>query len=218
MPKVKPILCNTEMVSALLDGRKTVTRRVVKPQPIDEPILDDNEEEGGISIFCHIDGEDALQDIFPPYQPLDVMYVRETFSPLYPDGESNEVCGYMYKADSLEDYGRRYPIPGWKGFQWDGIWHPSIHMPKDAARIWLKVTDVRVERLQDMKMGDMRAEGMVPLEVTGGQWQQWQQDYAKPAWDSTIKKLDLRRYGWDANPFVWRIEFERCGKPESGVG
>ena len=79
-------------------------------------------------------------------------------------------------------------------------------MPKEAARIWLKVTDVRVERLQDMTDDDAEAEGCF--------------DYTSTAlgfpdvWDSTIKKSDIDRYGWDANPWVWVIEFERCEKPE----
>ena len=85
-------------------------------------------------------------------------------------------------------------------------WKPSIYMPKDAARIWLKVTDVRVERLQDMTDDDAEAEGCF--------------DYTSTAlgffdvWDSTIKKSDLDRYGWNANPWVWVIKFERCEKPE----
>ena len=88
-------------------------------------------------------------------------------------------------------------------------WRPSIFMPKEAARLFLRVEEVRMERLQDMKMSDIKAEGVVPSNVTGGQWQQWQQEYMKPVWDGTIKKADLRRFGWDTNPWVWVIEFER---------
>lgn len=86
-------------------------------------------------------------------------------------------------------------------------WHPSIHMPKEAARIFLRVTNVRVERLRDMTDDDAEAEGCF--------------DYTSTAlgfpdvWDSTIKKSDLDCYGWNANPWVWGIEFERCDKPES---
>ena len=81
-------------------------------------------------------------------------------------------------------------------------------MPKEAARIWLRVTDVRVERLQDMTDDDAEAEGCF--------------DYTSTAlgfpdvWDSTIKKSDLDRYSWQANPWVWVIEFERCEKPKEG--
>ena len=89
---------------------------------------------------------------------------------------------------------------------WRGAWAPSIHMPKEAARIWLKVTDVRVERLQDMTDDDAEAEGCF--------------DYTSTAlgfpdvWDSTIKKSDIDRYGWNANPYVFVIEFSKIDKPE----
>lgn len=89
----------------------------------------------------------------------------------------------------------------------DVKWHPSIHMPKEAARIWLKVTDVRVERLQDMKTEAFYKEGVIRAPFDDAD------DLAKSdfveLWDSTIKKQDLDRYGWGANPYVWVIEFER---------
>ena len=91
-------------------------------------------------------------------------------------------------------------------------WHPSIHMPKEAARIWLKVTDVRVERLQDITSEQICKEGVEVEEphVLNGE----EKRYAfSSLWNSTIKKSDLDRYGWDASPWVWVIEFERCEKP-----
>ena len=100
-------------------------------------------------------------------------------------------------------------------------WHPSIHMPKEAARIFLKVTDVRVERLQDMSEVDTAKEGIRTdiqthrlddpgfIENVGGV------ELFKQLWDSTIKKEDIDLYGWDANPYVWVIEFERCEKPKT---
>lgn len=86
-------------------------------------------------------------------------------------------------------------------------------MPKEAARIWLKVTDVRVERLQEIDGKGCVREGIgeEPLKEVG-------EDFIKgmfhDLWDSTIKKSDIDRYGWDANPYVWVISFERCEKPE----
>ena len=97
------------------------------------------------------------------------------------------------------------------------IYRPSIRMPKEAARIWLKVTNVRVERLQQITEVGIRKEGIEvdPKECVG------KFDFISELfflfqrlWDSTIKKSDLDRYGWDANPWVWVIEFERCEKPE----
>ena len=140
----------------------------------------------------------------PPYHTDDILYVRETWCGL-PVNEAGHMRGhtiYYYKAD-----GELRP----KG--WRGTWHPSIHMPKEAARIWLKVTDVRVERLQEITSEQICREG-VEVEyphVLNGE----EKRYAfSRLWDSTIKKSDLDRYGWNASPWVWVIEFERCEKPE----
>ena len=102
---------------------------------------------------------------------------------------------YFYKASESENF----------------KWHPSIHMPKEAARIWLKVTDVRVERLQEMWASDASKEGIYFSKPTTAD--EMLIAFAK-LWDSTIKKSDIYHYGWDANPYVWVTEYERCGKPE----
>ena len=179
----KPILFNTGMVKAILDGRKTQTRRLCKGQPQDGTT---SPEKIGYK---------------PPVQPGDVIWVRETWDRYLDSGTGKAV--YIYRTHDrnrriLEDVG---------GYQIK--WRPSIHMPREACRLFLKVKDMRCERLHDMKMSDIQAEGVVPPTVNGGQWQQWQQDYMKPVWDSTIKKADLPHYGWNANPWVWVIEFER---------
>lgn len=213
MSRVLPILFNTEMVRAILDGRKTCTRRLVKPQPKSKLCYtfagSDSDTWGYPNRTAHeiwgeefklpndITEEELSKRWNPPYHTDDILYVRETWCGL-PVNEAGHMRGhtiYYYKAD-----GELRP----KG--WRGTWHPSIHMPKEASRIWLKVTDVRVERLQDMTDDDAEAEGCF--------------DYTSTAlgffdvWDSTIKKSDLDRYGWNANPWVWVIKFERCEKPE----
>jgi hypothetical protein len=135
----------------------------------------------------NIKDEELSKQWNPPYHTDDILYARETWK--------KAPNGYFY----YEDWQRNDIADVTK-------WKPSIYMPKDAARIWLKVTDVRVERLQDMTDDDAEAEGCF--------------DYTSTAlgffdvWDSTIKKSDLDRYGWNANPWVWVIEFERCEKPE----
>lgn len=193
---IKPILFNGEMVRAILDGRKTCTRRILKGGiPFDEKaeywnVLKKGEWSGPI---C---SEYFIKQC-SPYKPGDILYVRETWCGL-PVNEAGHFRGhpiYYYRADGdLRPEG------------WRGAWHPSIHMPKEAARIWLKVTGVRVERLQDMTDDDAEAEGCF--------------DYTSTAlgfpdiWESTIKKSDLDSYGWAANPWVWVIEFERCEKPK----
>lgn len=203
MSRVLPILFNTEMVRAILDGRKTCTRRLVKPQPKSKLCYtfagSDSDTWGYPNRTAHeiwgeefklpndITEEELSKRWNPPYHTDDILYVRETWK--------KAPNGYYY----YEDWKRNDIADVTK-------WKPSIYMPKDAARIWLKVTDVRVERLQDMTDDDAEAEGCF--------------DYTSTAlgffdvWDSTIKKSDLDRYGWNANPWVWVIKFERCEKPE----
>lgn len=186
----KPILFNTEMVEAILEGRKTVTRRVIKQNIIH---CCDFDTDGTICGCCDKDGDWYEIEDFAPYQICDILYVRETWS--------KSSFGYIYRTDNLQ------MITDNDEELEDVKWHPSIHMPKEAARIWLKVTDVRVERLQDMKTEDFYKEGVVLAPFDDAD------DIAKSdfviLWDSTIKKQDLDRYGWDASPYVWVIEFER---------
>lgn len=197
---IKPILFNTEMVRAILDGRKTCTRRLVRFLPGENPQWTGYIRDG----LMLYNGRNEPCIIKVPYQPGDTLYVRETWCGL-PVNEAGHMRGhtiYYYKAD-----GELRP----KG--WRGTWHPSIHMPKEAARIWLKVTDVRVERLQEITSEQICREG-VEVEyphVLNGE----EKRYAfSTLWNSTIKKSDIDRYGWDANPYVWVISFERCEKPE----
>lgn len=197
---MKPILFNTEMVRAILDGRKTVTRRIIKPQPWDTVFCNGHEfipdNFGGCKptgFICRKCGLGVCpphckypvgEAFFRPYcWPDDILYVRETWA--------KSMAGtYMYKATDNPIIIDR--------------WHPSIHMPKEAARLFLRVTGVRVERLQDIDDDGVVAEG---LKIG---------DDFDVLWDSTIKPADLPLYGWDANPWVWVIEFERCEKPEEG--
>ena len=212
---VKQILFNTEMVRAILDGRKTCTRRVIKPQPYGKctyPLgfVTDSTEKKEVGCFGFGIDEygGSIQYAKPSYHPGDILYVRETWK--------NAPNGYYYYED-------------WQGDDIADVtkWKPSIHMPKEAARIWLKVTDVRVERLQEITpcqavnegVGDLFYEDIGYSEKNYGT--EVDKDYGIAReqfawlWDSTIKKSDLDRYGWDANPYVWVIEFERCEKPES---
>lgn len=230
---IKPILFNkqisTEMVRAILDGRKTCTRRILKHDV--ESILNspyykkhpEVEERQIISKLCQ-----------PPYQPGDIMYVRETWQYLYElDGNEQIIEGtgkYYYAATDTIPFDTYVDA---SGVTHERVpWHPSIHMPKEAARIWLKVTGVRMERLQEMKPVDVIKEGAYPdcwdcLNTYGesgsqccygtkeecSQCDEVMMEWEK-LWTSTIKKSDLDCYGWDANPYVWVISFERCEKPK----
>ena len=148
-----------------------------------------------------------------PHQQGDILYVRETW--YYEshmedrtEGEPNLPSGrysnrYVYKADCPT-----YPVNIGVG---EHGWRPSIHMPKEAARIWLKVTDVRAERLQEISGAELIKEG---IDLYQSNYIKAAFDEFKMLWNSTIKKSDIDRYSWQANPWVWVIEFERCEKPK----
>lgn len=219
---IKPILFNTEMVRANLDGRKSCTRRLVKPQPDEKhtyPLgfVTDSTEKRDIGCFGFGIDEygGSVQYAKPPYHIGDILYIRETWQYLY-ELDGNEQV--------IEDTGKYYyaatdTIPFNAYVDKNGVehdhapWRPSIHMPKEAARIWLKVTDVRVERLQEITIDGIRNEGLSSMAVHAGDMEIALKEWEN-LWNSTIKKSDLDRYGWNANPWVWVIEFERCEKPE----
>lgn len=185
---IKPILFNTEMVRAILDGRKSCTRRLVKFFSGENPRWTGYIKDG--LMLYNGKNEPCIRKA--PYQPGDTLYVRETWK--------KAPNGYYYYEDWQKD--DIADVTKWK---------PSIHMPKEAARIWLKITDVRVERLQEMEKSDAVKEGIDQrLCISLGHALM----KFKKLWNSTIKKSDLDRYGWDANPYVWVISFERCEKPE----
>lgn len=227
MSRVLPILFNTEMVRAILDGRKTCTRRLVSSRQFLGMLPDkcknaapDEFLKGKRMMFkpyCDMTDAELIMTAYKaPYEPGDILYVRETWK--------KAPNGYYYYED----------------WQRDDIadvtkWKPSIHMPKEAARIWLKVTHVRVERLQEIDEDGVFDEGfkfkppcltrvsadghtcdfygpcmssIKYCDMTMGEL------FGRELWNRTIKKSDIDRYGWDANPWVWVIEFERCEKPE----
>ena len=202
---MKPILFSTEMVRAILEGLKTVTRRVVKPQPVHE------------SGFWKLGGaawSDNLREITPfpchtlynraPYHPRDILYVRETFRINYLSNIPGSGRIHYKADDTYADFSfspARYEMM--RRAQLKPGWRPNENMPHEAARIFLRVTDVRVERVQDIDDDGVVAEG---LNIG---------DPFDELWDSTIKPADRALYGWDANPWVWVIEFERITREEA---
>jgi len=239
---MKPILFNTEMVKAILESRKTQTRRPVKGLPLAEPWFD---IENGNPLMCDENGDWYPAERFSKIQPDDILWVRETWN-----------YGYIESSDaegSLESWFEelRKPATGYLGAlsryfyladkadeeimdKIGGKWRPSIHMPKDAARLFLRVKDVRMERLQDMSEEDAISEGYSGI-CHGAHTVYFSDGYAEPChvgceecyygywycnhsipeafgrdiWDGTIKPAELPRYGWEANPWVWVITFER---------
>ena len=218
---MKPIIFNTEMVRAILDGRKTQTRRIIKPQP--------KEGSSGFKLCRPLDDcfgkkyikqfgvmykppkKEWLDDTHPmwnfvkcPYgQPCDRLWVRETWLQLkkdihYPEDMVIVPKGIYYRADN------KLANPKWK---------PSIHMPKKYARIWLEITNIRVERVRDISEEDCLKEGLLDLEMARDS----RQCKNQPVWSRNAKFGILwnsinekRGYGWDKNPFVWVIEFKEA--------
>lgn len=213
---MKPILFKTEMVRAILDGRKSCTRRIVKPQQLVGLLPDKckngvpeeflKEKKLMFKPYCNMTDIELINTAYKaPYQRGDILYVRETWC--------KGLERYIYRAD-YSDTEKFYR----DGKEIEMKWHPSLHMPKDAARIFLRVTNVRVERLQDITVEDALAEGMDKYIRLNGELDENSIITSFIGiWNSTIKKSDLDFYGWDANPYVWVIEFERCEKPGSEV-
>lgn len=232
---MKPILFNTEMVRAILDGRKTVTRRLIKPCYRDWDhetgfqIVTDAHTEEFIRVEIVDEWESCTRIQPPPCFPGDILYVRETFT--------MEEGRYYYRADFDSDYlgpcdtlSGGFPAecrhhPGCDGCRRESTrirWYPSIHMRKEAARIFLRVKNVRIERLQEITPEDAVAEGAVKnphyMRYGGEKCLAIHGRYIAAfmaLWNSTVKKEDRPTYGWDANPWVFVIEFERISKDEA---
>lgn len=214
MSRVLPILFNTEMVRAILDGRKSCTRRLVKFLSGENPKWTGYIKDGAMLY----NGKNKPCIRTQPYQPGDILYVRETwerFECWNCDGDERGNCPKEPKKSVLDKTCGCYMYRATDEISGDAKWHPSIHMPKEAARIFLRVTNVRVERLQDITAEDALAEGMDKYIRLNGELDENSIITSFIGiWNSTIKKSDLDRYGWNANPWVWVIEFERCDKPE----
>ena len=204
MSRVLPILFNTDMIRAILDDLKGATRRAVKGFIPDDAIWGYTAFTPKGYISCRGTFADGYGEKFfkLPCEPGDILYVRETWHKYTKRVGKGEGCHlaefYGYKASVANSEDANEP------------WKPSIHMPKEAARIWLKVKDVRVERLQEITVKGIEKEG-VYLKKPYTAYER--QRVFKALWDSTIKKSDIDRYGWDASPWVWVIEFGLCDKP-----
>ena len=209
--KEHPIIFSTEMIKAILDGRKTQTRRIIKPQPFYgttdwHSYTCWNFEKGkgrrvGFSTSNH--GEQALIGFCPFGQVGSALWVRETFSvaPEYkPVAYPERIPPVFYKADNDKP-------------TWANKWTPSIFMPRWASRITLEITGVRVERLQEITEDDCGKEGIpnfkhYPENPVVNVIILNKHEHFKSLWDSINAK---RGYGWDTNPWVWVIEFGAMG-------
>ena len=206
LPIAKPMLYNTEMTIAIVNYRKKATRRIAKgiiP-------FDDHCEYFNVFKRGEWSGPLTKEQVIEEYAPCkvgDYLYVRETWS-FWPCWDCDAYCNgcrtfynnlngcFVYRTQKCKTpYGEK--------------WHPSIHMPKEAARIFLRVTDVRVERLQDMTLEDFLSEGVVlrpeAFNDPENAYQQAKRIFIG-IWDSTTNEL---KYKWENNPWVWVIGFEK---------
>lgn len=199
----RPILFNTAMVRAILEGKKTQTRRLLK-QPF---------EVHPNGYITKPRGNERLVPYKPPCEIGDTLWVRETFADTWtPDG----FTGFVYKADGEP---AKFPYWGNSRQSKDEVWRPSIHIPRKAARIFLKVTNVKVERLQDITEEDAIAEGVT--EEQAYNCNGWSPSFYDPdggGYPDYIAAFsyiwDLIYKNWDANPWVWVIEFETSKRLE----
>lgn len=206
--KTKPILFSTPMVRAIIDGLKTQTRRIIKPQP-------EITKDGWKWKSSHmVIGENALPSDESPlpftyqakYQPGDILWVRETWN--YSDDLEYP---YLYKQKEQDELKAEF----FKRMKWK----PSIFMPKEACRLFLKVTDVRVERLQDISEDDAIAEGIE--EVHPAPFLIRYKNYLENGYlDSPIESFKTLwqsingKESWKRNPWIWAYEFEKTEKPD----
>lgn len=219
----RPILFSGPMVRAILEGRKTQTRRVVKPQP-------DTTSDGfaRVKIGPHTHSgptayllEKLAQFSCPFGQPSDRLWVRETWAPMcrvadpYCECETPEAIAahhYVeYRADTDNPYPGDWPAEEARENEDAPRWRPSIHMPRPVARLLLDITGVRIERLCQISQDDALAEGIEYRgdriqdgRMTGPNGKSLTGEF-RDLWDALNAK---RGHGWDANPWVWVIEFE----------
>lgn len=192
--KERPILFSGAMVRAILEGRKTQTRRIIKLPSWSTQSWEDFEvyENNSVEAICASTGCSA--DILCPYgKKGDRLWVRETWNQC-PDGS------FGYKATDLADSESE------RCFQELGLkWKPSIHMPRKASRINLIIKNIRVEKLQEISKEDAIAEGVPPFNWDDGKSLRPITAF-RTLWDSINSD---RGYSWDSNPFVWVVEFEQ---------
>ena len=194
MNKEKPIIFSTPMIKAILEGRKTQTRRVIK-LPKEAP-------QGRVPFYKDIPdptlGVHAFWEVKPKYERGDILWVKETWADIAETTPGN----FHYKSCATEGDIEWFKENNWK-------WKSAMFMPRKAARIFLEVKSVRVERSQEITGRDVLAEGIDNGHSNpkmGLRWENMQRMAFSELWDSINAK---RGYSWKSDPWVWVIEFGR---------
>lgn len=198
--KERPILFSTPMVQAIIEGRKTVTRRIIKKQP------EVDQQTGGhyLDLFNRVVSWEAYKESMPPFCPYGgighILWVRETFCSTYTVGADDKEI-ILYKANDGDE--RILDAMGWK-------WKPSLFMPKYQCRLFLEITSIRVERLQEITREDAAKEGVC---FTDDKKPSWVQKHRFPEENFQILwEMINGKHSWAANPWVWVIEFKPINK------
>ncbi|MFO0359263.1 MAG: hypothetical protein ACK50N_02085 [Flavobacteriales bacterium] len=206
--KTYPILFSTETVQAILEGRKTQTRRVIKPQPADSFLNNGH-------VIAFVTEKTLNHTVYCPYGEVgDVLWVRETWCLTTPFGPEEYYFGYKTSSQAEIKASEKYD------YYSPDEWKPSIHMPKEACRIFLQITNIRVERLKDISAADAFREGINYSYDEEEGYKYWH--YIKKKFGpspihsfQTLWESINGEESWEANPWVWVIEFERTVKPEN---
>ena len=222
---MKSLIFSTPMVKAILAGHKTMTRRVVKPQPVLTRFGRWHWMDARSLISSYTLAEEMQSAVSRPYKPGDVLWVRETWCE-YAQEHIVDGQRFAYKATANEDCHNEYIKHGYPY-----KWRPSIYMPREDARIFLKVTDVRAERLREISEDDAMKEGFQSTATEFGGCAVYANKYEKALdiecpdgcnclnsrenfaglWDASYAKKP--EFQWDKSPYVWVIAFERTEKP-----
>ena len=213
--RVKPIIFSGPMVRAILDGRKTQTRRVLKVQPPEPCAFTGFYTVPETRTFqCRLQGKLMLYTQIVGFAPGDILYVREAHY-LTDDGHEDHAVYSADDADVREHLAAIDQLPAYFSESLKaehGKLRPSIHMPRWASRLTLEVTEVRVQRLQDISEADARAEGapddkILAFDDDAGHGEFWPEyrDWFADLWNSINEK---RGFGWDANPWVCAVTFQ----------
>lgn len=205
--RLVPLIFSTDMVTAIRTGRKSVTRRLVKSHALKLLQADMTPE------YVCDPGNSSIHDYG---SPSDIIWVRETWQHVDIPGD---FTGYVFKIPGGKD---------WEMSNDEWTWKPSIHMPKVACRLFLQITSLRIERLQDITEDQAKDEGVIDCTFEGVNWTRYK-DYnsdpsghgdpcvdfptvstAKESFETLWTKLNNTRAPWDSNPWVWVIEFQQC--------
>lgn len=214
---------NPDMVRSVMSGQKTLSHLICRV-PESACRVEYNVRYGRYEAIYERETEHCRSEMHKPlrspYAPGDLLYVKEPHAPLYASKtptEGEAPVGYVFSADTEADIIKRclreHSCQD-KDELYYGKWRPAAYMPRSAARIWIRVKDVRLQRLQEITFQDIQKEGLNTKAVHAMDEMTARAEFAQ-MWNSVIQKKDLGRCGWEASPYVWRIEFERVQKPQN---